>query len=374
MTLENYLDDFERRDWQTMTDGVVRIAVIGLGWWTTDQAMPAIADTDLCKTTVAVSGSASKAEHVADRSPTVQYGITYDEFHDGVAIDAYDAVYVCSPNALHLPYAETAADLGKAVLCEKPIEASVDRARAMVAACDEADVPLLIGYRMHTEPTIRRARELVRCGAIGDPVCVLGNNSQTLLDIVADSDQWRLDPDLAGPGATVTDIGIYPLNTARFLLDADPVAAQAFMRSEHDAFTDVPDEHAAFTLSFDDGTYVTCTASQNAQESTSLRLIGTEGELYVEPAFHMKTEVRLTRGETTANLATPQVDQMCELFDYFADRVLGDAPIGPDGEHALQDITAIKAIYEAAKRVKPSVSSEAVRTGCWNKRHRLLTR
>ena len=349
MSLENYLDGFELRDWETTTDGVLRIAIIGVGWWTTERAMPAIADTDLCETTVVVSGSASKAERVAENSATVQHGITYEKFHDGAVSEAYDAVYICSPNALHLPYTETAAELGKGVLCEKPMEASVERASAMVTVCDEADVPLLVGYRMCTEPAIRRARELIRRGAIGDPVHVLGTNTQTLLDIVTDPEQWRLNPDLAGPGSTVTDIGVYPLNTSRFLLDADPVATQAFMHSDHDAFSAVPDEHAAFVLRFDDGTYVSCAASQNAQESTSLRIIGTAGELYVEPAFHMETELRLTRGENTADLTTAQIDQMCELFDYFADRVLGDAPIEPDGEYGLLDMKTIEAVYEAAE-------------------------
>lgn len=40
-----------------------------------------------------------------------------------MAADAYDAVYVVTPNALHLPHVEAAASLGKAVLCEKPMEA-----------------------------------------------------------------------------------------------------------------------------------------------------------------------------------------------------------------------------------------------------------
>lgn len=348
MTIETVLDDFERRDWQTTTDGVVRFAVIGLGWWTRDQAIPAISESDLCETTVAVSGSKEKAIATRNESETITHAITYDEFHDGVAVDAYDAVYVCSPNALHLPYAETAASYGKAVLCEKPIEASVERATRMVDACHDADVALAVAYRMQTEPVVRKARDLIRGGAIGEPIAVLGNNSQTILDIIDDPTQWRLNPALAGRGATVTDLGIYSLNTARFLLDADPVAAQAMMHSDGDPFSDVPDEHATFTVRLDDGTYVTSTASQNAQRSTSLRVLGTEGELHFEPAFHMETDVRIRRGESSTVISTPQVDQMRELFDYFADRLISDAPIGPDGTHGLVDLKTIEAIYEAA--------------------------
>lgn len=347
MDLERVVADPEFRDWQTVSDGVVRFAVIGLGWWTVDRAIPAVADVETCETTVAVSGSKSKAERVAADTESIEHGITYDEFHDGAAAKAYDAVYICSPNALHLPYAETAAELGKAILCEKPIEATVERAEQMVEAC--ANVPLIVGYRMQTAPTIRRARDLIRDGAIGRPVSVLGNNSQQLLNINDDHDQWRLDPSLSGRGTSVTDIGIYPINTARFLLDADPIAAQAMMNSHHEAFDDVPDERSAFTLLFDNDALLACTASQNAHSSTNLRIIGTAGELFIEPAFHMETELRLTRGETTLDLSTPQPDQMAELFAYFADRVLSGGLIGPDGRHGLQDMRAIEAIYDAAE-------------------------
>lgn len=349
MDIQDYLDDAGRRDWETGAEGTVRFAVVGLGWWTVDMAIPALAAAEHCETTVAVSGSKSKAERVAT-DHGVEFGITYDEFHDGAAADAYDAVYVCSPNALHLPYAETAARLGKGVLCEKPMEASVERAERMVEACADADVPLMVGYRMQTTPEVRRARELIRAGAIGRPVYASGNNSQHILDINDDHDQWRLNPDLAGRGTSVTDIGIYPLNTARFLLDADPVSAQASMDSRHEAFDDVPDEYAAFTLTFDDGTLVTCTASQNAQSSTNLRVVGTEGELVLEPAFHGACELRLTRGENAAEFSTSGVDQMTEEFAYFADRFLSGEPMGPDGEHGVVDVRAIEAVYDAAER------------------------
>ena len=341
-------DEFTRRDWQTAEGGTVRYALVGLGWWTIDEAILAIRESEFCETTVLASSSTEKAETVADEQD-VAHAISYDDFHDGAAEDAYDAVYVATPNATHLEFVETAADLGKAVLCEKPMEATVERAERLVDACADADVPLMVGYRMQTEPAIRRARELVREGFVGDPRIVHGNNSQRLLEMIPDPDQWRLDPDVSGYGTSVMDIGIYPLNTARFVLDADPVAVQARMDSTHEAFSDVPDEVSAFTVEYDDGTYATCTASQNAFGDSNLRVVGTEGKLSFQPAYHMETELAVSRAETTADFSTPEVNQMTEIFDYSADRVLTGAEIHPDGEHGLLDMKAIRAIHEAAE-------------------------
>jgi len=137
-------------------------------------------------------------------------------------------VYVATPNATHLEYVEAAAAQGKAVLCEKPLEATLDRARRLVAACREADAPLMVGYRMQTDPAVRRLRELIEAGVAGDVIHVHATMSQTMLgELDGEEDQWRLDPELSGGGALM-DLGVYPLNTTRFALGADPVRVSAF--------------------------------------------------------------------------------------------------------------------------------------------------
>ncbi|NHN60726.1 MULTISPECIES: D-xylose 1-dehydrogenase Gfo6 [Halorussus] len=359
MAVDDYLRGVRRRDWEELAEGTLRIAMVGLGWWTREQAIPAVRDSKFCETTVAVSSSTEKAESVADEAETgtIDTALTYDEFVDGAATDAYDAAYVCTPNAYHLPYVEAAADHGKAVLCEKPVEATVDRAEELVSAVEDADVPLMVAYRMQTDPQVRRMRELIREGAVGDPVAVHGHMGQQMLDVVSgDPDQWRLDPDLAGYGATVMDLGIYPLNTARFVLDADPTSVTAQMHSEDEAFRKVPDQHATFTIQFDDGTYAACTASQHAHLSGHFRVVGTDGELVLQPSFLGQTPQTLTlrqpdgrEVEIDDGRRDLMGDEMTEEFDYFADRVLREVPPSPDGEHALVDMRALGAIYEAAE-------------------------
>jgi xylose dehydrogenase (NAD/NADP) len=352
MEMESYFDDFERRDWQHVgaDAGTVRIAMVGLGWWTTDRAMPAVDASEHCETTVVVSGSTEKAERIAEEADLAA-ALTYEEFQEGAASDAYDAAYVCTPNATHLENVAAMADLGKDVLCEKPMEASVERAAEMVAAFEDADAQLMIAYRMHTEPAVRRARELVREGFVGTPLHVHGHMSQRLLEMFSDPDQWRLNTDLAGRGGSVTDLGIYPINTARFVMDADPVAATAQMTTDTEEYAGIPDERAAFTLTYDNGAVASMSASQNAYQSGHLEITGSEGELTVEPAFFGSEDrtLELHRSGVAARTETPHVDQMEEEFEYFADRALRGEPVHPDGEHGLVDMRALEAIYDAAE-------------------------
>lgn len=349
MTLSEWFDDYEDRDWQTATSGTVRYAIIGLGWWATDVAVPAIADSALGETTTVVSSSREKAERVAAEND-IPHAITYDEFHAGETTDAYDAVYVSTPNAHHHEYVTTAAEQGKGILCEKPMEATVERAEEMLETCRDEDANLMIAYRMQTDPAVRRARELIDNGFVGEPVSVYGHNSQPLLEMIPDTDQWRLTPAITGYGTSVMDLGIYSINTARYLLDRDPVRAQAMMASESEAFEGLDDERASFLLDFGDVEMVS-TATQNGQSDSQLTVTGTEGQLELRPAFHGECRLHAVRGDRRADFdrAFGAEEEMCEEFDYFADRLLTDAAIEPDGEHALTDLRIIKALHEAAE-------------------------
>lgn len=349
--MQDWLDKYEERDWQTITDSTVRYALIGLGWWTVDVALPAIEDSELGEVTTLVSSSTEKAERIASEHG-VKHGIGYDEFHEGEAANAYDAVYVGTPNSFHRSYVETAAELDKAVLCEKPMESTVERAESMVESCENANIPLMIAYRMHTDPAVRRARDLIENGFLGEPVSVHGHNSQPLLEMIPDHEQWRLDPDLSGYGASVMDLGIYSLNTARYLLRRDPVAVQAQMSSHHEAFDDVPDERSGSLLVLEDDVKMVTTDSQNAHDDTQLTITGTQGQIELRPAFHGECSLRLARGDLTVTVEHGTFDaeaEMREEFDFFADRVLSGAEIYADGRHGLEDMQIIRAMHEAAE-------------------------
>ncbi|WP_323190314.1 D-xylose 1-dehydrogenase Gfo6 [Halostella sp. PRR32] len=348
--MKSWIDGYDARDWQTATEGEIRYALLGLGWWTIDVALPAIESSDLGTATVLVSSSTDKAERLADEND-VSRGISYDEFHEGEASEEYDAVYVGTPNAYHLEYVETAADLGKAVLCEKPMEASVERAERMVEACESADVALMIAYRMQTDPAVRRARELIEDGFLGDPVSVYGHNSQPLLEMIPDPDQWRLDPDVSGYGTSVMDLGIYSINTARYLLRREAVAVESRMASRHEAFSEVPDERASTMIAFEDDVQMVSTSSQNAHSDTQLTITGTEGQVELRPAFHGDATLHLSRGDVSVTVDHDGFDAEQEMeaeFDYFADRLLGDGDIYPDGRHGLADMHIIEAIHDSA--------------------------
>ncbi|WP_049922493.1 D-xylose 1-dehydrogenase Gfo6 [Halopiger djelfimassiliensis] len=348
MALEDAFANFTRRDWEReRVDGTIRLAVVGIGGFARRRALPAIADGTYCETTTLVTGSPDRSRSVAEAFD-VAHVIDYDAFLAGDHADTYDAAYVATPNALHGRYAVAAAEHGKHVICEKPLDVSLERARDIVAACADAGVTLMTAYRLQTEPTVRRTRELVDEGVVGDVVQIHGGFSNPLLEH-ASPDTWRLDPDLAGGGALV-DLGIYPLNTVRFLLDCDPAGAYATTYSSGDPFDEV-DERVAFQLEFPTGATASCTASLDAHADSGLKLVGTDGMISVESPFGgvVPQELVVESGDVRMEYTGPPVDEVREEFDYFGYCVLTDSDPEPDGIDGLADIRAIEAIYGAAE-------------------------
>ncbi|WP_246998072.1 D-xylose 1-dehydrogenase Gfo6 [Halosolutus gelatinilyticus] len=348
MRLEDPFAGFTRRDWErTAPEGTVRLAVVGTGGFARNRALPAIAEGTYCEATALVTGSPDRARSLASEFD-VDHVLDYDGFRVGDHAGTYDAVYVATPNATHGEYAIAAAEHGKHVICEKPLEASVDRARAVVDACHEADVTLMTAYRLQTEPTVRRTRELVRDGVIGDLVQIHGSFSHPILEY-AGSNTWRLNPDLAGGGALV-DLGVYPLNTIRFVLGRDPDGVYATTHSSGDPFDEV-DEHVAFQLEFPSGATASCTASFDAHASSRLELIGTDGMISIASPFGgvVPQEMVIESGDMYMEYTGPPVDEVREEFDYFGYCVLTGTDPEPDGEDGVTDLRAIEAAYESAE-------------------------
>jgi xylose dehydrogenase (NAD/NADP) len=350
--LAEYVDGFTDRDWQTLdpttVDEPVRIALVGLGWFTRDWALPGIERSPYTEATVVTDVDPDAITAITDDRDLI--GVALEEFHSGSVADEYDAVYVATPNATHFEYVEAAADQGKAVLCEKPTAATVEGAERIVSVCADAGVPLMVGYRMQTDPAVRRLKELIEERFIGDVTHVHATMSQTMLsELTSDVDQWRLDPELSG-GCALMDIGIYPINTVRFVLGADPVRVTGRTRTEHESFAGV-DEHAAFRLKFPDGVNAMCTVSQNAQHASRLEVTGTEGRLILDPAFYEREdrEVAVVRGGTRLDVEFESVHQLEEEFAYFGHQLLTDGEIHPDGRHALTDMRVLDAIYESTE-------------------------
>ncbi len=128
---------------------------------------------------------------------------------------AVEAIVIASPQSTHRQIAEAALALGKPVLCEKPLGASLDDSRAMVAAATQAGVPNMVGFNYIRTPASQYARQLISDGEIGDVTWFRGEHTE---DFYADPQApvtWRTTGMANG---TIGDLAPHMVNGALALI------------------------------------------------------------------------------------------------------------------------------------------------------------
>jgi myo-inositol 2-dehydrogenase/D-chiro-inositol 1-dehydrogenase len=129
-----------------------------------------------------------------------------------------DALLVASPTDTHANLIEAGAAAGKAILCEKPVDLDVPRARAAVAAAERAGILLAIGFNRRYDPSFRRIRKGIDDGEIG--------NVESVLIVSRDPSPPPVSY-VQRSGGMFRDMTIHDLDMARWLLGEEPVEVTA---------------------------------------------------------------------------------------------------------------------------------------------------
>lgn len=331
------------------------IAVVGLGNLALAQVLPALGQTKYCKLTALVSGSPDKAGEVA-----AQYGIparsvysyqTYDTIRDNPNVDI---IYIILPNAMHAEYTVRGAQAGKHILCEKPMATSSADCQKMIDACRAAGKKLMIAYRIQYEPNNRLMRQMVQSQQYGPVKLIESVNGQTQ----GDPNQWRQKKALAGGGA-LPDVGLYCLNTTRFLLSEEPaqVFATVYSTPGDPRFQEV-EETVTWQMRFPSGIQSNNATSYGFHEDRRYRVHAATGWFGLDPAYSysgLRPELSYAQGKLERR-ETPRLgekNQFALEMDHLAECVLQDKTPWTPGEEGLQDQRIMEAIYESARMGRP---------------------
>ena len=143
---------------------MIGVSVIGLGNALQPHARSLVDLADRARVVWAVASSEARLQGVADR-----YGFpTTTDVARAIEDPAVDAVIVLTPANAHLPIAEAAFAAGKHVLCEKPLEVSIERGERLIAAGRRAERRLGICLQHRFRPGSQRLHEVLRSGTLGD--------------------------------------------------------------------------------------------------------------------------------------------------------------------------------------------------------------
>jgi predicted dehydrogenase len=320
----------------------IRYAVVGLGWFAQESALPAFAQAENSELVALVSDNPTKLAEISQKYSSVQRTFSYAEYDDCLNSGLIDAVYLALPNHLHCEYTVRAANAKIHVLCEKPMAVTEDECQQMIEACDRNRVKLMIAYRLHFEEANLQAVEILKSGQIGEPRIFNSVFTQQV-----EEGNIRVNKEVGG--GTLDDIGIYCINAARYLFQDEPIEVFATSANKDEPrFREVAEMTSAI-LRFPGDRLAAFTISFGAEKVSNYQIVGTKGDLRVEPAYASSGEIRhylKIEGETQER-SFPGRDQLAAEFVYFSDCILQNKQPEPSGQEGSIDVRIIQALYES---------------------------
>ena len=327
----------------------VRYAVIGLGHIAQVAVLPAFAHAQNSELAALVSDDPEKLEKLGRRYK-VKARFDYDRYDECLRSGVIDAVYITLPNHLHRPYAERAAQAGVHVLCEKPMAVTEEDCLSMIQVAEEHGVKLMVAYRLHFEEANLKAIDLVQGGKLGD-----ARLFDSVFTMQVKEGDIRLSPRELG-GGTLYDIGIYCINAVRNLYGAEPMEVVAFSSNNGDLRFRQCEEMTSAILRFPGRERLaTFTCSFGAADVSSYRVVGTEGNFVMDPAYEYAEELvqRVTINGRTRERTFPKRDQFAPELISFSECILSGAAPEPSGWEGLADVRVIRALYQSADTGQP---------------------
>jgi predicted dehydrogenase len=316
----------------------VRVACIGMGWWS-DVLADAIKRSDKLKIVACYSRSGEKRQAFA-----AKYGCRAAERYEEILDDhAVEAIVNTTPNDAHLETTRAAAAAGKHVFLDKPIANTIADARAITAACRKARVVLALGYQRRRESQFRWIRRQIDDGAFGRLVNAEANISRDRLGKI-DLSSWRYTAK-GMPGGVMLQIGIHYADVLEYLLG--PIKAVSGRLAQLVLPGDNPDV-ASLVLEHDNGALSTLNASYaSASEYYLMNVYGKEASAYYD--LHQGLRFLKRGAERSSPVACEKTDAIRDELEEFAAAVRGQAQPEMDGERATASLAVIRAGVESAR-------------------------
>jgi predicted dehydrogenase len=210
----------------------------------------------------------------------------------------------------------------------------------------------MTAYRKYYEPSTLYLKQLIQSGKLGRIDVIHTAFSELYSPGVSQS--WLVDPKLAG-GGPLMDLGVYCVNTSRWLVDENPAAASA-QSWVHDAakFQEV-EEGILFRLRFPSGLVADGSSTYGAALSSFIFVQGTKGWASLAPVFPFDEDRHLTGkiGKREFARTFKVIDEFALEIDALATAIQNKRAVEADGIEGHRDMIILEAIYESAKRQRP---------------------
>jgi len=316
----------------------IRVACIGMGWWS-DVLADAIQRSGKLEIAACYTRSEQKRQAFA-----AKYGCKAAPSYEAMLEDrTIEAIINTTPNNVHLETTRAAAAAGKHVFLDKPIANTVADGRAITAACRTAGVVLALGYQRRRESHFRWLRQRIDDGVFGKLVNAESNISRDRLGKI-DLNSWRYTAE-GMPGGVMLQIGIHYTDVLEYLMG--PIKAVSGRFAQLVLPGDNPDV-ASLVLEHENGALSTLNASYaSASEYYLMNIYGKEASAYYD--LHQGLRFLKRGADGSSPVPCAKNDAFVEELEEFAAAVRGQAEPEMDGERATTSLAVIRAGIVSAR-------------------------
>ena len=347
-----------------MGPGPVRYALVGAGMGAETHA------AELAH----VRGAQLEAVYARDRMKAEQFRMKYGAnkaYADRATLladPAIDAVIIVTPNALHRDFAVAAAEAGKQVIVEKPLEITTERAREIILACESNKVSLFVIYQMRYAEAAVKVKAAIERGDLGRVILVNVLDNEYRTPEYYSRDYWRGTREFEGGGCLMTQ-STHLLDLVQFLVGPVESTFAMVRTAAHDIETE---DLAVATLKFANGALGVVSSSTAAFPSQRhmVSIIGTEGtvqfngeydqisfEGYRRSGIVVDAPTGFAFGDNPDPRSFPTLRHRTQL-QAITDRIAQGLPGTESTDGCLQALYLSDAIYRSASEGREVQTSE----------------
>jgi predicted dehydrogenase len=326
-----------------MSHSPLRVAILGFGHHAVRRLLPAFARS---KETALVGMWRRNQAVAAEDCAKHKIEHCFASREALCASPEVDAVFITSPDAMHLDDALLAMRHGKAVLCEKPLAMSAAEAETMVSAAKSAGVVFGVAQNFRYNLSVEYMREQIAAGLIGQPqfglahFCYAAQNAPR---------KWIADGSLAR-GGPIGDVGVHSIDALRYVLRAEVLNVATLARQ--DALSGDVEAYAAMQMEMTGGVFAQVIANARAPYRTLLEVIGSDGVLTAESGFSVDRPVEVVQrknGLVVSSRTFDNVDGYVLMLDDFAAAARGEGAFRATGEDGVRNMRVLDAAYRGWK-------------------------
>lgn len=269
-----------------------------------------------------------------------------------IADPSIDAVLIATSTDTHSDLIEAATDAGKAVLCEKPVDLSLERARACQKLVAKTDRPVMIGFNRRFDPSFNALKSALNAGEIG---------KAELLSITSFDPSPPPVEYVKVSGGLFRDMMIHDFDMSQFLMGTTPVSLTAAGTSIVDpAIGETGDvDTAVVTMTYADGRIAVIKNSRRAAYGYDQRIeiLGAEGLLQAQNMLEnlvvKSTKHGVTGAKPTFFFLERYMPAYTAEWDSFVKAVANGTPMPVSLEDGVNALTMAEAATLSAKEGKP---------------------